>query len=172
MNLCRRRSSNVRQKSRSKPRSGRLQRSSTSWTRLRRAWRREGRPRSVMPSAAAWAKSPHPRNWGGHQRAPSQPGQGGHCIRRSKESPVAEGPGFSINVRTLGGADAIQTPFLHFGSATKARLSHHASYRGVAEYHLVRINQPDKKEAPAFGETGSSGDLAGLRKLGPDKGKL
>src|SRR5262245_49775330 len=42
-----------------------------------------------MPSAAAWAKSPHPRNWGGHQRAPSQPGQGGHCIRRSKESPVA-----------------------------------------------------------------------------------
>ena len=64
-------------------------RSSTSWTPLRRACRREGRPRSVMPSAAGWAKNPHPRNWGGHQRAPSQPGQGGHCIRRSKESPVA-----------------------------------------------------------------------------------
>src|SRR5262249_3713900 len=106
--------------------------------------------RSVMPSAAGWAKNPRPRNWGGHQRAPSQPGQGGHCIRRSKESPVA-GRGRAL-VRSVllsarwGARTRFKRPvrMLVPHSNQRAPITPR-SYGGVAEHHLVRINQPGRR---------------------------
>jgi len=59
-----------------------LRKSSTSWTRSRRACRREGRRKSKTRFASAWAKSPHLKNWLGHQRVPNrQRALDDQCIR-------------------------------------------------------------------------------------------